>query len=58
MSMVATAVRRPVTVSMFVLAIMLFGMDRVSNRVHTLATVLVSFGIPCWLYAYRQAKSN
>ena len=26
------------------LSIMLFGMDRVSNRVHTLATVLVSFG--------------
>lgn len=26
------------------LSIMLFGMDRVSNRVHTIATVLVSFG--------------
>lgn len=26
------------------LSIMLFGMDRVSNRVHTMATVLVSFG--------------
>lgn len=26
------------------LSIMLFGMDRVSNRVHTLATLLVSFG--------------
>jgi cytochrome d ubiquinol oxidase subunit I len=26
------------------LSIMLFGMDRVSNRVHTVATVLVSFG--------------
>jgi cytochrome d ubiquinol oxidase subunit I len=26
------------------LSIMLFGMDRVSNRVHTIATILVSFG--------------
>jgi len=26
------------------LSIMLFGMDRVSNRIHTIATVLVSFG--------------